>query len=44
LINIDIGGASWIELPAGKYSLVDSDKRESNCTIEADIPYVNHQK
>jgi hypothetical protein len=35
----DIGGASWVEMPARKYFLVEDAKRESNCTIEAQISY-----
>jgi len=41
MVDQDIGGASWIELPANKYFLVDNDKRKSNCTIEAEISYEN---
>jgi len=39
MVDQEIGGASWLELPAGKYFLVDADRRESNCTIEAEISY-----
>lgn len=41
MVDQDIGGASWVELPAGKYFLVEDGKRESNCTIEAQISYEN---
>lgn len=35
MVDYKIGGASWIELPAGKYSLVNT--RRCNTTIEATI-------
>jgi DNA polymerase delta subunit 1 len=35
MIDHSIGGASWIELPAGKYNLIKQSKH--NCQIEAEI-------
>lgn len=31
---------NWIEVPAGKYTFVDKEKRKSTCQIEIDVPYV----
>jgi hypothetical protein len=38
MIDRDIGGASWLELPAGKYKILDNPT--STAQIEAEILYV----
>ena len=37
MIDKDIQGSDWLELPAGTYSLRPSDSMTSRCTYEADI-------
>ena len=37
MIDKDIQGADWVELPAGTYSLRDADQKKSRCTFETDI-------
>ncbi|KAK1760448.1 DNA polymerase delta catalytic subunit [Echria macrotheca] len=39
MVDCSIAGMSWVEAPAGKYSLVHD--RQSNCQIEAEISYRN---
>lgn len=31
---------NWIEVPAGKYTLLDGPKKKSTCQIEMDVPSV----
>lgn len=37
MIDCDIQGADWIELPAASYSVRDASQKTSRCTIEADV-------
>lgn len=39
MIDRDIGGCNWVELPAGTYSLRAPEQRQSLCQLEADIVY-----
>lgn len=41
LIDNNISGADWIELPAHTYSIRDKDKKTSRCSLEVDITYNN---
>jgi DNA polymerase delta subunit 1 len=37
-------GMNWIEIPAGKYSLVADDKKRSLCQLELNVRFVvSHQ-
>jgi DNA polymerase delta subunit 1 len=29
---------NWIEVPAGKYTLIDQAKKKTTCQIEIDVP------
>jgi DNA polymerase delta subunit 1 len=39
MIDNDISGASWVELPAGKYTLRPTNQTVSRCSLEADITF-----
>ena len=39
MIDTGITGMSWVEAPSGKYHLLDKDKRQSTCQIEAQVHY-----
>ena len=39
MIDTKISGMSWVEAPAGKYRMIDSRARHSNCQIEAQINF-----
>ena len=39
MIDSSIVGGSWVELPAGKYSLLPSGAQQSHCQIEAHINF-----
>lgn len=41
MIDNDISGANWIELPAGKYTIRPFNENVSRCNIEVDITF-NH--
>ncbi|KAF4695523.1 DNA-directed DNA polymerase delta [Perkinsus olseni] len=38
MIDNDIGGGSWVELPAGAYTPRTDSERVSTCQIEVDVP------
>jgi DNA polymerase delta subunit 1 len=39
MVDMGIGGASWLKMPAGKYRLLPQEERKSTASIEADIDY-----
>ena len=39
MIDTKISGMSWVEAPAGKYKMIESRARHSNCQIEAQIRF-----
>ncbi|TEB29100.1 delta DNA polymerase [Coprinellus micaceus] len=39
MIDRNVVGMNWIEVPAGKYTLVDGPKKKTTCQIEIDVPY-----
>jgi DNA polymerase delta subunit 1 len=39
MIDCEISGASWVELPAGRYTLRETDQTVSRCSLEADITF-----
>ncbi|TRM65265.1 DNA polymerase family B-domain-containing protein [Schizophyllum amplum] len=39
MIDTHVLGMNWIEIPAGKYSLVKDDRKKSQCQIEVNIRY-----
>ncbi|KAF7596719.1 DNA-directed DNA polymerase delta [Aspergillus hancockii] len=39
MIDTNISGMSWVEAKAGKYRLLDSQQKLSNCQIEATVDY-----
>jgi DNA polymerase delta subunit 1 len=42
MIDNDISGADWVEVPAGTYSIRgDSSQKSSRCTIELDVTFNN---
>ena len=40
MIDKDIVGASWVKCPAGKYKLIDENKKQSQCQIELIMKFV----
>ena len=46
MVDLNINGSDWIELPAGKYSLREESQTTSRCVLEADVFYnelVSHE-
>ncbi len=41
MIDNEISGADWVELPAGKYSVRESAAQTSRCTMEVDVFFNN---
>ena len=41
MVDNDIAGCNWIELPQGKYSIRKDHEKDSLCQIEGDIVYTN---
>ncbi|KAI9838201.1 MAG: DNA-directed DNA polymerase delta [Thelocarpon superellum] len=39
MVDTKIAGMSWVEVPAGKYQMLPSKERHSNCQIEASVHY-----
>jgi len=39
MIDTSISGMSWVEVPFGKYHMVNTRDRHSNCQIEASVHY-----
>ena len=39
MIDTGVAGMSWVEVPAGKYSLIPESEKQSNCQIEASCTY-----
>ena len=39
MIDCEVVGGGWVELPAGAYSLVPQQSRSSHCQIEAHVHY-----
>ncbi|KAH9866079.1 DNA-directed DNA polymerase delta [Plenodomus biglobosus] len=39
MIDTKVAGMSWVEVPAGKYRMIEQRDRHSNCQIEAQIHY-----
>ncbi|KAF6743062.1 delta DNA polymerase [Ephemerocybe angulata] len=39
MIDRQVVGMNWIEVPAGKYTLVEGQKKKTTCQIEIDVPY-----
>ncbi|RXW20670.1 hypothetical protein EST38_g5195 [Candolleomyces aberdarensis] len=39
MIDTQVVGMNWIEVPAGKYTLTDQAKKKTTCQIEIDVPY-----
>ncbi|KAH6916141.1 delta DNA polymerase [Coprinopsis sp. MPI-PUGE-AT-0042] len=39
MIDTKVVGMNWIEVPAGKYTVVAEAQRKSTCQIEIDVPY-----
>jgi DNA polymerase delta subunit 1 len=46
MVDKEIQGANWLELPAGSYSVREAHKKKSRCQLEVDIYYehiISHQ-
>ncbi|CAM9288465.1 unnamed protein product [Ectocarpus sp. 8 AP-2014] len=43
MVDKEIPGASWIELPKGTYSIRSDSKKRSRCQLEVDV-FFNHMK
>ncbi|CAN0507676.1 unnamed protein product, partial [Ectocarpus sp. 12 AP-2014] len=43
MVDKDIPGASWVELPKGSYSIRSDSKKRSRCQLEVDV-FFNHMK
>ncbi|KAI0138389.1 DNA polymerase family B-domain-containing protein [Pestalotiopsis sp. NC0098] len=41
MVDTKIPGMSWVECPAKQYSLIPEHEKQSNCQIEAEIPYTH---
>ena len=41
LTNLQIQGMAWVEAPAATYKLIPGHSKQSNCQIEAEIPYLD---
>lgn len=41
MIDTHVVGMNWIEVPAGKYNLIDEKKKKTTCQIEIDVPYAS---
>ncbi|GAO17267.1 uncharacterized protein UV8b_03823 [Ustilaginoidea virens] len=41
MVDCKVQGMSWVEAPADKYNLVPENQRQSNCQIEAEVPYLD---
>jgi DNA polymerase delta subunit 1 len=41
MIDREISGADWVELPAGTYSIRTKEEKVSRCSLEADIFFPN---
>jgi DNA polymerase delta subunit 1 len=41
MIDKDISGADWVELPAGKYTLRRPEEHVTRCCLEADVTFDN---
>ena len=39
MVDTNISGMSWVEVPAGKYRMISQRDRHSNCQIEAFVHY-----
>ena len=39
MVDTNVVGCNWIELPAGKYSIRDDNKKTSRCQLEVDIAW-----
>ena len=39
MIDTHVTGMNWIEVPAGKYTLIEERKKKTTCQIELDVPY-----
>lgn len=39
MIDTEISGMSWVEVPAGKYKMIPQAQRHSTCQIEASVHY-----
>mmetsp|Transcript_155936 Transcript_155936/g.499937 ORF Transcript_155936/g.499937 Transcript_155936/m.499937 type:complete len:1220 (+) Transcript_155936:362-4021(+) len=37
LVDLDLGGGSWLEIPGGRYQVRDARSRKSTATVEADV-------
>lgn len=40
LTVLQVVGMNWIEIPAGKYSIVAGDKQQSHCQLELNVRFV----
>ena len=41
MIDMNVSGMSWIEIPAGKYVYVPESQRESTCQLEVAVAYTD---
>ena len=41
MVDTGITGMSWVEIPAGKYTLTPENERQSYCQIEASVTYTD---
>ncbi|TWU73840.1 DNA-directed DNA polymerase delta [Metarhizium rileyi] len=41
MVDCKVQGMSWVEAPATTYKIVPDNLRQSNCQIEAEIPYLD---
>ncbi|OAQ64371.1 DNA polymerase delta catalytic subunit [Pochonia chlamydosporia 170] len=41
MVDCKVQGMSWVEAPAETYKLIPENLRQSNCQIEAEIPYLD---
>jgi DNA polymerase delta subunit 1 len=39
MIDVKVAGMSWVEVPAGKYKIINPSQRQSKCQIEAEVPW-----
>ncbi|KAG5918475.1 DNA-directed DNA polymerase delta [Claviceps capensis] len=41
MVDCKVQGMAWVEAPANTYKLVKPSERQSNCQIEAEVPYLD---
>ncbi|KAK8917896.1 DNA polymerase delta catalytic subunit [Metarhizium anisopliae] len=41
MVDCKVQGMAWVEAPATRYKIVPENLRQSNCQIEAEVPYLD---